>query len=229
MSSAVPHPAAYGSIGGFTENPLLLPGKDPVYAYGTLKSGAVYRAGSVLGIIALGAVSSAAKAGGNTGNGTLTVDPANPKRVGAKTGVYRVRCIAAAANNGTFRVEDPDGFVLGDIVMAGGAGAFDDDIKFTLADGGTDFIVGDGFDVTVAAGSNLLTLASANAEDGSSDPVGILPEEIDATSENKNCGFFAEGYFNETALVLGAGHTADTVRTALRGRGIYIRQMRYSG
>lgn len=103
--------------------------------------------------VAIGTAASAAKSGGNTGNGTLTMDGTTPVLAGAKAGVYTVRCIAAATNNGTFRVTDPDGFVLGDIVMAAGAGAFENDIKFALADGSTDFIVGDGFDVTVTATS----------------------------------------------------------------------------
>ena len=60
--------------------------------------------------------------------------------------------------------------MIGEVVMAGGAGAFDDDIKFAVADGGTDFIVGDGFDITVAAGSGKYKMALAAAVDGSAVP-----------------------------------------------------------
>lgn len=227
--SGIPHPATAGVVAGHFDNPIRLPGKDLVFTPATLLSGTAYKAGTVLGRITAGAVSSAAKSGGNTGTGTLTLDGTNPKRAGAKSGVYSVRCIAAAANNGTFRVEDPDGFVLGDIVMAGGAGSFDDDIKFALADGGTDFAVGDGFDVTVAAGSNKLTISLAAAEDGSQEPFAILLEDVDATNADKNCPVAVEGIFNEEALIYGTGHTADTVRYGLRKLGIHLRTMKYSG
>lgn len=90
----------------------------------------------------------AAKAGGNAANtGAITMDATTPVLTGAKPGVYTIRCIAAAANSGTFRVEDPDGFVKGDVAVGA---TFSDDIKFSIADGSQDFIVGEGFDVTVA-------------------------------------------------------------------------------
>ena len=99
----------------------------------------------------LGAATAAVKAGGNTGNGTFTIDASTPTLAGAKPGVYRLRCIAAAANGGTFRLEDPDGIVLGDTVMAAGAATVSEHIRGALADGSSDFIVGDGFDITVPA------------------------------------------------------------------------------
>src|SRR4051812_9080451 len=63
--------------------------------------------GRVLGTKTRGAVSSAAKSGGNTGNGALTLDPTTPKLVDSQLGVYLVRqigdtydcAIAAAAGN----------------------------------------------------------------------------------------------------------------------------------
>lgn len=102
------------------------------------------------GLAGAAANNGAGAAGANTGNGTITLDATTPILAGAKVGVYSIKCIAAAADGGTFRVSDPDGYVLGDIVMATGAGAFANDIKFALADGSSDFIVGDGFKVTVA-------------------------------------------------------------------------------
>lgn len=88
----------------------------------------------------------AAADAGNTGDGTLTLaDPAVAD--GAKSGVYRVTCIEAAANGGGFEVEGPDGVAL-DIATVGVA--FDGAVKFTIADGATDFAVGDVFTVTVS-------------------------------------------------------------------------------
>lgn len=100
----------------------------------------------------------ATKAGGNTGNGTITVDVATPVLAHAIAGVYTARCIAAAANSGTFRVTDPNGLVLGDVVVGA---TFADQIKFVIADGAADFIVGDGFDVTVAVNTGRVPVPGA--------------------------------------------------------------------
>lgn len=150
---------------------------------GTVLSGtAAFAIGMVLGKITKGAATSAAKSGGNTGNGTLTMDATTPVKTDAKVGVYTVRFIAAAANNGTFRVEDPDGIVIGDVVMAGGAGAFDNDIKFAVADGSTDFIVGDGFDITVAAGSGKWAPHNPTAVDGRQVAKAVALQPVDASA-----------------------------------------------
>lgn len=149
----------------------------------TVLSGtAAFALGMVLGKITRGAATSAAKSGGNTGNGTLTVDGTTPVKAGAKTGVYTVRFIAAATNNGTFRVTDPDGFVLGDVVMSGGAGTFDNDIKFSIADGATDFVVGDGFDVTVAAGSGKYVPHDPTKTDGREIACAVALQPVDASA-----------------------------------------------
>lgn len=138
-----------------------------------LSSGAlaVLAAGTVLAQIDVGAATAAARSGGNTGNGTITMDATTPVLAGAKPGIYTVRCIAAATNGGTFRLEDPDGDVIADAAITGGAGgtvAFAEQVKFVITDAGTDFIVGDGFDITVAAGSLKWApfLNAANREAG---------------------------------------------------------------
>lgn len=91
---------------------------------------------------------------------------------------------------------------------------------------------------TLAAGSILgavtatgeLILSLAAAGDGSQVPVAILLEDLDTNGEvaPKTFNVAVEGFFNETALVYGTGHTADTVRLALRDRGIYLSAPRYS-
>jgi hypothetical protein len=71
-------------------------------------------------------------------------------------------------------------------------------------------------------------LSAAAAGDGSETPRGILLEDLDTTSGDKVFSLAVEGFFNETALVFGAGHTADTVRVPLRDAGIYLSVPRYS-
>jgi hypothetical protein len=162
-----------------TEGPNRISRDEGILASGT--SALVSIPGLVVGKIAVGAATPVAKSGGNTGNGLLTMDGTTPVKSGVKPGVYQVRFTAAAANNGTFRVTDPDGFVLGDVVMAGGTGAFDNDVKFSIADGATDFIVGDGFDITVATGSGKYAPFSLTGNNGSEKPVAILLENANAS------------------------------------------------
>jgi hypothetical protein len=57
-----------------------------------------------------------------------------------KPGAYRVVFIEPAANAGAYQVEDPDGNVIG---TGNVAVAFDNVVKFTIADGTTDFVAGD--------------------------------------------------------------------------------------
>jgi hypothetical protein len=229
----LPHPAGGSVFAGFVRTELILMSlKTPVFEPATLLSGTSYKAGSVLGRITAGAVSSAAKSGGNTGNGTFVLDVTSPKRLGVKAGIYTIRVVELhAVHDYTVELQDPDGYALGSYRLTGtGANiTIDDDIKGVLTDGATDFIVGDGFDVTVAAGSNKLALAAAAAEDGSAVPFAVLCEDVNATAADKNCPVLVEGYLNEEALVFGVGHTADTVRVALRDRGIHMRTMKYSG
>lgn len=103
-------------------------------------------------------VATAAKSGGNTGTGTITMDAVSPVLSGWSAGVYQVRCTGTAADGGTFSVTAPGGGSLGTVAVGG---TFSSQVKFVIADGGTDFIVGDGFDITVTdnhwAGVTLTT------------------------------------------------------------------------
>lgn len=112
-----------------------------------------------------------------TGNGVLT--PANPA-VSSKVvdGAYKITFIAAAANAGQFRVESPDGREIG----LGTVGvAFNKEIKFTIADGATDFAVGDEFTFNVAADAADFTAVAFNpaGTDGSEVPAGYAPYGTD--------------------------------------------------
>lgn len=182
----------------------------------TLASGQNLARGAVLGKAVLGA---AAVTYTGTGNGTLTMDATTPIRPGAKVGAYTATCITAATDGGTFRVEDPDGNVLGDIAVGG---TFNDDIKFVIADGSTDFVVGDKFTVTLAAGSGKYVLSAAAAVDGSAAPDLVLAEACDASGGDKTAIAYSRGDFNENALILGSGHTLAGIREGLRAKGIVL-------
>lgn len=185
--------------------------------------GALIR-GTVMGQISVGAAVAAAKAGGNTGAGTLTMDAVTPVRAGAKAGIYTVRLVEAVGAGGIWEVKDPDGFNLGQALVGA---TFDNDLKFASADVGADFIVGDGFDITVAAGSGKWKKAVAAAVDGSATPKAILAEDLDATAADVVGPAYREGEFAHEMLTYGAGHTAVTVEAAFRANAqpIYLKSI----
>lgn len=139
----------------------------------TLRENEALEAGAVLGQVLFGDVEAeGAAVAGNTGNGVMTL--ANPATgAGVKAGVYRLTCIEPATDAGTFQVEDPDGIAIG--VAAVGV-AFDGAVKFTIADGGTNFVAGDSFTITVefAAGSEEYGTYDPDATDGRQFVAGIL-------------------------------------------------------
>jgi hypothetical protein len=183
--------------------------------------------GTVLGTSALGAASSAVKASGaNTGTGTLVMDAVTPILANAKPGLYTVRIVAV----GVAVVEDPTGTVIGEADYAPGAGvAFADRIKFELTDTATHFVVGDGFDITVAAGSgNYVPLAPA-ALDGSENAVAILLTPIPvALTVNTVCAALTRGpaVLKLNGIVWPAGYSAPAIAAAmvqLNALGITVR------
>lgn len=177
---------------------------------GILKSGNATVIGTVLGVILLGAASVAAKTGGNTGNGTVAMDATNPVLAGAKAGVYTVRFTAATA----FTVEDPNGDVIGN--GATGA-AFADDIKFTITAGGTAFVAGDEFDITVAAAAiEKFVPINFSANDGSQIAAGISLDEVAAQATDRKIAVEVRGAaLNPDFLVWPSGATAAQKAAAL--------------
>jgi hypothetical protein len=141
----------------------------------------VIPSGAVMGIVSLGAITAAAKSGGNTGNGTCT---ALSVKDGAKAGVYTVRVVRQATHIFDYEVKNPNGQQIGFGTCEGSGltSVFTGEIEFTLTDGSTDFAKTDGFDITVAAGSGKLKRSVSTAVDGSQYPKYVLVEETDATA-----------------------------------------------
>lgn len=192
---------------------------------GVLASGSgVVECGTVIGKIGVGAATSAAKSGGNTGNGTLTLDATTPVRDGAKVGVYRVRLKTAAANGGVWAVTDPEGYDLGEVAVGQ---TFDNDLKFATADGATDFVVGDGFDITVAKGSGKWKPLDFAAWDGSPHDLAIILQHADATSTDVTIvNLRRNAEVVSQALVWPVGATTqqkDAALAALEKRGVVAR------
>jgi len=176
-----------------------------------LAAGAVFALGSVLGIATISAATAAPKQGGNTGNGTIS---AVTLKTDAKLGIYTVRMTDATH----FDVHDPDGLLLEEAVAVGAA--VSNDLGFTVTAGGTAFAVGDGFDITVAPGSNKAKLAAAAGLDGSDEPSLVLPYAVDATGGDVEAMAYESGDFIEENLVFGDGITPDGAREGLRRKNI---------
>lgn len=188
-------------------------------------AGQAYKRGMLMGKITLGSATAAAKAGGNTGTGTLVMDATAPVQGHAKPGIYSVRCVEAVADKGTFEVKDQNGAVIEAELYSSLAGTtFSDQIKFVITTvTGHDFIVGDGFDITVAAGSGKLTKAVKTATDGSAVPHSIAVDDVDATLADKNGGVYVAGEFNQNAIILDASFAIADVKDDLRLRGIWLK------
>lgn len=213
----------------YTPSRLLAGTYNPISDNGAILSGenkALTIRGCLLGKVTLGAATAAAKAGGNTGNGTLTMDASTPILAGAQVGVYAVRVITAGTNSFTARVTDPSGRVVGDIAVSGAnaSGTFSSQVKFAIADAATDFVVGDGFDITVAAGSGKYRVAVSTNVDGSAVPDAILADDVDASGADvANAALYLAGEFNSNAMTFGAGVTAANSKDLLRTKGIFLK------
>jgi hypothetical protein len=173
----------------------------------TLSSGVDLASGQVLGKIKT-STPTTGTAGTNTGNGTCgSVTAGNL----VKIGTYTLTCIAAATNSGTFEVKDPDGQALGRATVA--VAYTSSQINFTIADGATDFIVGDKFTIAVTAGSGKYKAITSGAKDGSQIAAGILLNAVDATGVN------ATGSTGTTSTT---GIDYEAVETGAQGNEITI-------
>lgn len=148
----------------------------------TLITGQNLSAGTVLGKITKAGTASAAAAAGNTGDGAMGAITVSAT---AKLGDYTLTIIEPAANAGSFDVEGPDGKSIGTGTVA--VAFSKKGIAFTLADGATDFVAGDQFVITVAAGSGKYKEYNPANTDGSETVAGVLYDNVDATSADVVC------------------------------------------
>ncbi|RXF72116.1 head decoration protein [Hansschlegelia zhihuaiae] len=186
--------------------------------------------GTVLGAITGDGAATATVAAdaGNTGNGVLTMaTPATTST--AKTGVYVVTCTEPATNGGTFSVEDPDGVTIGTAKVGV---AYAKQVRFTIADGATDFVAGDLFTITVdkEAPSEKLTAIDFSATDGRQNACGVsLIKTVALDGEDNVDGvvFSKRGsVVRRQGLVWPAGATDDQIAKAvkqLKDLGVLVR------
>lgn len=160
--------------------------------------------------------------GGNTGNGTCTGVAAGTD---TQIGDYVLECVSAVADAGVFEVTSPDGDALPDAIVA--VAYTNTQLNFTLNDGATDFVVGDKFTVTVAAGSGKVVPIDFTAVDGSQKAAGFMIAGVDASAaDTAGVAIVRDAIIVSDDLVWPAGATADQKAQALaemKGLGIVTR------
>ncbi len=78
--------------------------------------------------------------------------------------------------------------------------------------------------------SGKLTLSLSAAGDGSEAPFAILAHDTDATAaDNDSTPIYLTGDFSDNAIVLGAGHTAASIKDGLRNIGIFLKTPQQTG
>ncbi len=142
----------------------------------------VLLAGHVLGSrLVAPTIGAAAADAGNTGDGAFGA-PVIGTNLDAQPGDYRVVIVEPGTNLGTFQVFDPSGRLVGVGVVAT---EFDDQIKFTIADGSADFVSGDNWTINVSAGTVKVKEYDPTDADGGQRVYGVLYDAVDATAADK--------------------------------------------
>jgi hypothetical protein len=121
-----------------------------------------------------------------------------------------------------FSVVGPTGIARPNVTVGT---AYADELAFTLSQGGTKFVVGDAFTLTVAPGSGKYKLCVATAVDGSQIPNAILVDDADATGGDVNCGVYQMGEFNATRITFDPSWTVAGLSAQLRRVGIFLKNV----
>lgn len=213
VNSIGDNPATPGSVGYLYTSDQLIAGDLKLVTEGaaSIVGGLLLPRGTVMGQVTIGALTPAGPVG--TGNGTLTLPVAGTKTI---AGVYTIRFLTAT----TYTVTDPNGEALPN----GANGAYvNPAINFTITAGGTAFVAGDSFTLTVAGGANTWKKAVATAVDGSNVPSAILVDVADATGGAVNGAVYLTGEFNENRIAFDGTFTLAQLKTLLRPLNIFLK------
>ena len=162
---------------------------------------------------------------GNTGDGEATLaDP--PLGALAEAGIYRLACITAGADGGTFQVLSPRGYVLPDLTV--GTAYAGGHLNLTVADGAADFAVGDTFATEVSGDGKAVGL-DPTAVDGTAEAIGIVAFDVTAPdgADAEVTAILRDAVLADRAIVWPAGITEAAKAAAiadLEARGILVRK-----
>lgn len=127
--------------------------------------------------------------GGNTGDGTVSAIVVSTAE--AVVGEYTLTCTAEEGNGGTFELRNPDGTLIGTLVMDAGAGASTvftvGGLQITITDGSEDFDEGDTFTLEVETTgderNDLLVPFAPAGTDGHNVPRYVLTYDVPSSTE----------------------------------------------
>ena len=162
---------------------------------------------------------------GNTGDGEAT--PADPPLGAlAEAGIYRLACITAGADGGTFQVLTPKGYVLPNLTV--GEAYEGGHLNLTVADGAADFAAGDTFTIEVSGDGTVVALDPA-AVDGTAEAIGIVAYDVTAPdgTDADVTAILRDAVLADRAIVWPAGITEAQKKAAiaaLEARGILVRK-----
>ena len=162
---------------------------------------------------------------GNTGDGEATLsEPALGQP--AEAGIYRVACITAGADGGTFQVLSPKGYVLPDLTV--GTAYEGGHLNLTVADGAADFVAGDAFAIEVSGDGKVVGL-DPTAVDGTAEAIGIAAFDVTAPdgADAEVTAILRDAVLADRAIVWPAGITEARKKAAiadLEARGILVRK-----
>lgn len=146
--------------------------------------------GSVLGQVRI-ATAPTSGTGVGTGNGTMTSVTSGKNTI---VGTYTATCIAVDGNASSWSVKNPNGSALP--AATAGIAYTSEELNFTIADGGTDFVVGDTFTVAVTVGGLQHRALSIGAVDGSGVASGLSFADYDASaSGNRTVSYTGGGTY----------------------------------
>jgi head decoration protein D len=191
-----------------------------VLAAGTLPRGSVLGKQTNFSIIAT--ANGAGTNGANTGTGTVGSYISEP---GRDFGNYVV-LFTGTGSTAAFSVTDPEGNSLGTgNVGTAFVGSFGGsaEIGFTITNGGTNFIVGDGFLLNQIQSTGNYILSLTGASDGSQTPVAILADAADASLGPVRTGAYLFGEFNQNAVSYDSSWSLPALASAMRAFGIFLK------
>jgi len=173
---------------------------------GTLKRG------SVLGQVSSSSV--VVTPGTNTGNGTVGTTSTG---AGVKVGAYALKATSATV----FSVTDPEGNALPNATA--GTAYSQSGLNFTVTAGGTAFVAGDSFALTVEDSVGTYRLSVATASDGSQVPSAILTDFADASLGAVTTGAYVMAEVNANALIFDPSWSITTLTPLLRVNTIFVK------
>jgi len=185
----------------------------------TLLSGENCLLGEVLGKVLFTVPTTGTLGSGTNGECTSVTGETKTQK-----GTYTATCTTANAVDaaGVWRIEAPDGAVLGDLTVTqgtSGTGSFTDpQINLTISYATGYSTIGDYFNIAVTDGSLKMVQLDSAAVDGSQKAAGIITAACDASSADKSCAVVVrEAIIDTTFLIYRIDYTSGGPTTPVAG------------